>query len=110
MRSDLDVVLLRQPKSTWTSMAQGTANFYALNIINKTSQDLPYEIAVVSPSGYSITPLNLPTMVKAEQKMEGRLVIIRSSQAQRTGDETIRLEVRSRGAVLRTVETTFIGP
>jgi cytochrome c oxidase accessory protein FixG len=110
MRSDLDVVLLRQPKSTWTTMAQGTANFYALNIINKTSQDLPYEIAVVSPSGYSITPLNLPTMVKAEQKMEGRLVIIRSSQAQRTGDETIRLEVRSRGAVLRTVETTFIGP
>ena len=110
MRSDLDVVLLRQPKSTWTTMAQGTANFYSLNIINKTSQDLPYEIAVVSPSGYSITPLNLPTMVKAEQKMEGRLVIIRSSQAQRTGDETIRLEVRSRGAVLRTVETTFIGP
>jgi hypothetical protein len=91
-------------------MAQGTANFYSLNIINKTSQDLPYEIAVVSPSGYSITPLNLPTQVKAEHKMEGRLVIVRSSRTQRTGDETIRLEVRSRGVVLRTIETSFIGP
>lgn len=110
MRSDLDVVLLRQPKSTWTEMAEGTANFYSLNIINKTSQDLPYELIVVSPSGYSIKPLNLPSMVHAEQKMEGRLIIIRSASKGRTGDEKIQLVLRSNGAVLRSFETTFIGP
>ena len=109
-RSDLDVVLLRQPKSTWTTMAEGTANFYALNIINKTAEDLPYELFVVSPSGYSIKPLSLPSTVKAEQKMEGRLIIIRASDSKRFGDEKIQLVLRSRGNVLRTFETTFIGP
>ncbi len=109
-RSDLDVVLLRQPKSTWTEMTEGTANFYSLNIINKTPQDLPYELIVVSPSGYSIKPLNLPPMVKAEQKMEGRLIIIRSASKARKGDEKIQLVLRSNGAVLRSFETTFMGP
>jgi hypothetical protein len=109
-RSDLDVVLLRQPRSTWTVMKEGTANFYALNIINKTSEDLPYELIVVSPTGYVIKPLSLPPKVKAEQKMEGRLIIIRTAQSGRTGDETIQLVLRSRGTVLRTFETTFIGP
>jgi len=109
-RSDLDVVLLRQPRSTWTGMKEGTANFYTLNIINKTSEDLPYELIIVSPTGYVIKPLNLPTKVMAEQKMEGRLIIIRTAQFGRTGDETIQLVLRSRGTVLRTFETTFIGP
>lgn len=109
-RSDLDVVLLRQPKSTWTSMQEGTANFYALNIINKTSDDLPYELIVVSPAGYIIKPLNLPPTVKAEQKMEGRLIIIRTAASDRSGDEKLQLVLRSRGNVLRTFETTFMGP
>lgn len=109
-RSDLDVVLLRQPKSTWTTMKEGTANFYALNIINKTSDDLPYELIVVSPAGYIIKPLNLPPTVKAEQKMEGRLIIIRTAASGRSGDEKLQLVLRSRGNVLRTFETTFMGP
>lgn len=109
-RSDLDVVLLRQPKSTWTTMADGTANFYSLNIINKTSEELPYELIVVSPTGYTIKPLALPGTVKAEQKMEGRFIIVRAAARNGVGDEKIQLVLRSRGSVLRTFETTFMGP
>ncbi|MFI5201932.1 MAG: FixG Ig-like domain-containing protein, partial [Candidatus Kapaibacterium sp.] len=110
LRSNLDVTILRSPGTTWTTTATGgIANFYDLQIINKTPNDLPYSLRVLSPSTASIIPLGLPTSVAKDTIMKGRFLI---TLPKKTGENQIgvTLAVESDGKVMKRITTEFLTP
>lgn len=110
LRSDLDVVVLRQEGTTWVKMPEGVGNFYRLQIINKTSKELPYTLRVVSPSGAILKPLGLDSSVEAQQILKGRFMLILPEDAVLRQDTKVVVNIESNGQVVKTVTTSFVGP
>lgn len=110
MRKDLDVVVLRQEGTTWVIMQDGVANFYRLQIINKTGHDIPYELRLVSPKGFVIKDLGMASSVKAEDILKGRFIIIRQKDAPQTNETKLTLQLSTNGEVFQSVTTSFIAP
>jgi cytochrome c oxidase accessory protein FixG len=110
MRNDLDVVVLRQEGTTWVRTEDGVANFYRIQIINKTSRDLPYTVRIAEPSGYALRPLGLPTVVKKEDIMKGRFIIVRDPKVASSNETKVTLELSANGEVFRTITTSFLAP
>jgi len=110
LRQDLDVVILRQEGTTWVMMQDGIANFYRLQIINKTGKDITYEMRVISPSGYSIKNIGLPSHVSPEQILKGRFIIIQDKHSAQASQDKISIEMISNGQVFRVITTSFISP
>jgi polyferredoxin len=110
LRSDLDVVVLRQEGTTWVKMPEGVGNFYRLQIINKTSKELPYTLRVVSPSGAILKPLGLDSSVEAQQILKGRFMLILPENAVLRQDTKVVVNIESNGQVVKTVTTSFVGP
>ncbi|MBK7032370.1 MAG: cytochrome c oxidase accessory protein CcoG [Ignavibacteria bacterium] len=109
-RHDLDVVVLRQEGTTWVTMQEGIANFYHLQIINKTDHDIPYEMHVTSPHGFSIKNIGLPSHVGSEDILKGRFIIIRENDAPKTTETKLTIEMTTNGKVFHTITTSFIAP
>ena len=118
-RSVFDVNILRAPGTTWTKTADGIANFYQLNIINKQAVAVPYGLAVLSPAGARITPLGLPKRVEAGEGMKGRFLITipptveaaeREHSKHAIPEVDIVLGITSNGALLKQVRTELILP
>jgi cytochrome c oxidase accessory protein FixG len=111
-RTTLDVVVLRSPGTTWTATANGVANFYQLQIINKTSDDLNYTLELVEPKGAKLSPLGLEDRVRSGEIMKGRFMVDVPSQTLNALKETpvLKLNVRSNGQTVRTVTTSMLTP
>lgn len=109
-RSELDVVILRQEGTTWVQTQDGLVNFYRLQIINKSSSDLSYRLTVVSPSGYSLRQIGMPTTVSQGQILKGRFMIIRDSTVVGRTDDKVSVSLTSNTNEVRTVVTSFVGP
>lgn len=110
LRSDLDVVVLRQEGTTWVKMPDGIGNFYRLQIINKTSDPLPYSLRIISPDGAVLKPLGLDYTVDPQQILKGRFMLILPEGTQTTQDTKIVVNIESNGQVVKTVTTSFVGP
>ncbi len=110
LRSDLDVVVLRQEGTTWVKMPDGIGNFYRLQIINKTSDPLPYTLRVVNPTGAVLKPLGLDFTVDPQQILKGRFMLILPEGTKTTPDTKIVVNIESNGQVVKTVTTSFVGP
>ncbi len=110
LRNDLDVVILRQEGTTWQKMSGGVANFYRIQIINKTNTQLSYNMAVVSPQGFTIVPLGVDSLVPAESMSKGRFILVRGANAPAGNDTKVSIELRRNGEPFRTITTSFIAP
>ncbi len=112
-RSTLDINVLRSPGTTWTITADGIANFYELQIINKGARDLPYTLKIVQPAGATITSLGLVPDVPAGQMIKGRFLITMSqslitSTSNRKVD--IFVDVASDDKIVKQVKTELLIP
>lgn len=108
MREMLDVLVLRQEGTTWVKTPTGVANFYRIQIINKSDEELPVEIVVVEPSNASITPIEKLDIVHGGQLAKGRFICtIPASHAH--GALPVTLSIRSNGREIKSVKTSFIG-
>ncbi|MCX6139573.1 MAG: cytochrome c oxidase accessory protein CcoG [Candidatus Kapabacteria bacterium] len=110
IRHDLDVVVLRQEGTTWVIMKEEVANFYRLQIINKTGHDIPYEIHVTSPHGFVIKDLGMPSHVKPGDILKGRFIIVREKDAPQVNESKLTLQLTTNGEVFHVVTTSFIAP
>jgi cytochrome c oxidase accessory protein FixG len=110
LRSDLDIVVLRQEGTTWVKMPDGIGNFYRLQIINKTSEPLTYDLKVVSPQGAALKPLGMESTVQPQQILKGRFMLMMPEGTVTTKDSKIVLNIESGGQVIKTVTTSFVGP
>jgi cytochrome c oxidase accessory protein FixG len=110
-RHDLDVLVLRQPGTLFTTTSEGRiANFYTLQAFNRTSRPLRFSLDVLEPRGATIRPLGTLDRVGAHTLVEGRF-LLEAPPASLTGPTTaVRLAVRADGTSVGTIETRLLGP
>ncbi len=112
-RSTLDINVLRSPGTTWTFTSDGIANFYELQIINKSGRDLPYSLTIAQPAGATLTSLGLATDVPAGQMIKGRFLITmpqRLITATSNRKVDILLNVASGDKIVKQVKTELLTP
>src|SRR5581483_3620452 len=112
-RSDLAVNILRSPGTTWTVTANGSANFYDAEIINKSGSDLPIVLNVEHPSKATLTTLGLATYVKAGEIAKGRFIVTIPASIAGTGTQhniDITIDAVSNGKVIKQIRTEFLTP
>ena len=113
VRSNLAVNILRSPGTTWTVTADGTANFYDAEIINKGGNDLPITLTVEQPANAKITMLGLATNVKAGEIAKGRFLITVPPNITGTGANhkiDIMIDAISNGTIIKKVKTELLTP
>jgi cytochrome c oxidase accessory protein FixG len=110
-RAAVETTLLRAPGGLYETAADGgIENLYLLNLVNKTSRDLPVELRLESPAGTLTVMGGGPLVVPREQMATGS-VLVELQPAALTGHNTkLKIGVFSGGKRLQTVNTSFIGP
>jgi cytochrome c oxidase accessory protein FixG len=110
-RPPLDVLVLRQPGTLYVTVGDdAVANFYTLQVINRTNATHTLEYLPVSPPGAEIEALGAVYTVEPYGLIESRL-LVRIPKSALTGPSMpLRLEVRSNGGPLTTIDTMFLGP
>lgn len=110
-RRDLDVVILRQPGTLYTTATGGdVTNFYQIQALNRTGRDAAFSVDVLRPAGGRVTPLGRIDRVGAYELLEGRL-LLRLPAGNITGATTpVTFAIRSGGSVVQTIESAFLGP
>jgi cytochrome c oxidase accessory protein FixG len=111
IRPDLDVLILRQPGTLYVDTGGGAvANFYTVQIINRTNGVHALEYSAVSPAGARIEALGPIDRAEPHGVTESRLLVRLPVAALAGASTPLRLEVRADGKVLEMIDTTFIGP
>jgi cytochrome c oxidase accessory protein FixG len=110
-RRDLDVLILRQPGTLYTSAAAGeVANFYDVQALNRTRQITTFSIEVVEPAGATVTPLGRLNEVGPYGLAEGRLLLRLPTSALAGPSTPVRFVVRTGNGVVQTIDSAFLGP
>ena len=110
-RRDLDVLILRQPGTLYTTIAGGdVANFYNVQALNRTSQARSFRIEVVEPRGATITPLGDLGAVDAYGVAEGRLLLRVRPADLRGANTPVRFAITAVDGGVQTIESSFLGP
>jgi hypothetical protein len=109
-RPDLDIAVLRQPGTLAATLAGGdVANFYTVQVFNRSHLARPLEIAAVEPAGATVRPLGPLDRVAAHGLVEGRLLLILPKAVASQPVQPVTLELRSGSAVVSRVQSSFIG-
>jgi cytochrome c oxidase accessory protein FixG len=110
-RTDLDVLVLRQPGPLYIDLPGGDlGNLYTLQALNRTNRPASFDVEVVEPRGATLTPLGAVGAVAPHDVLDGRF-LLRVPRASLTGTSTpVRAVVRSEGKVVQEIRTTFLGP
>jgi cytochrome c oxidase accessory protein FixG len=108
-RPALDVVVLRQPGTLYASLPDGRiANFYDVQVFNRSAARLPFELVAVEPPAAATTPIGLLNRVDAHELAAGRLLV--TLPAPSTTTTPVRFELRVAGQRVRHVASSFVGP
>ncbi len=86
------------------------ANFYNIELINKTYDDINLELKVISPQNGTITPLGqISPLLKQTEKSARFFMALPENELQ--GVQTkVKFGIYSEGKLLKEVESTFLGP
>ncbi len=111
VRHDLDVLILRQPGTLYATFDGDTvANFYNLQVINRTARTHDLEYRVVSPAGATVTPLGQVGSAAPNGLIESRLLVKVPSENLTGAATPVRFEVKSDGRVIEVIDSSFLGP
>ncbi len=110
-RSDVEATLLRAPGSLFQQMPDGRfSNLYTVQVINKTSRDLPVELRLESPAG-TLTVMGAGTITVPSQKLAENSVLIElDHNTMKSGTTPVVIGVYSNNKKMQTLKTAFIGP
>ena len=77
-RRDVDVLVLRQPGTLYVALPGGDfANFYNVQVLNRTGQPAAFEIEVIEPTGATMTALGPLGPVAPHSVLDGRFLLPR---------------------------------
>lgn len=111
LRSDVETTVLRTPGQMYQQLTDGTiSNLYNIQIVNKTFNDLPLHVDLVSPAGeikYVGQELN---MVRQDSLAEGVFFIVLDRNQIHQIKTPVVISVKSAGKEIDRVETNFMGP
>ena len=103
-------VILREPGRTYNSLPNGAfSNFYNFKVFNKTLQEKPVEIRLLSPPG-EIHYLGELEKVGAHDLVEGRFMVFLNGSDMNPARTPVTFGLYSDGQLLHTRESVFIGP
>ena len=110
-RPALDVLILRQPGTMYTTVAGGDfANFYTVQALNRTRRATMFAIQAVAPRGATVTMLGPAGEVGPYGVAETR-ILLRVPSGSLTGASTpVTFAIRSEGLVVQQVQSAFLGP
>jgi cytochrome c oxidase accessory protein FixG len=110
-RADLDVLILRQPGTLYVEAENGAiANFYTVQVINRTSRTHSLEYSVIDPAGAVIEPLGQISESAPFGLIESRLLIKIPRALLKSAATPIQIEVRANGRQLERIESSLLGP
>jgi cytochrome c oxidase accessory protein FixG len=110
-REPIDVLILRQAGTMHATLSDGTvANFYTVQVFNRTGGRLPFEIRAVLPVGATVTRLGLPSDVQPHALLEGRLLLAVPAGSLTATATPVRFDLRVGGGDVRHIDSSFIGP
>jgi hypothetical protein len=109
-RTKVETTILRVPGALYNELPNGNiSNIYNIQIANKTFEDLPIELKLINSKGN----LNIAgASIKAEKNNTTESAfVIDLPISEITGLKTeITIEVWSKGKLIETVKTNFLGP
>jgi hypothetical protein len=110
MRSDLETTILREPGTLYQELPNNrVSNIYGLQVINKTFDDIDFEIRLLEPSG-DLVSLGDIGSVPAQSLSEGRFMV-QLDEEKLTGLQTeLTFSIIVDGEQIETVKTGFLGP
>jgi cytochrome c oxidase accessory protein FixG len=110
-RPDIDVLILRQPGTLAASVGRdNVANFYNVQVINRTSRTQQLEYRVTTPTEARVMPLGPIEHAGPNALLDSRL-LIEVPASRLAGPATpVTLEVRSNGRLVDTIQSSFINP
>jgi len=110
-RPDLDVLILRQPGTMYQKTGTGEyVNFYVFQGINKTYNDLPVEIQLISPEQGKITPLGILSPIKHQTNKEIRFILTLPKNQLHASKTKVKFAVISNGKTMKEIESSFVSP
>jgi cytochrome c oxidase accessory protein FixG len=110
-RPALDVLILRQAGTLFTPVeGDRLANFYTVQVFNRTGQSQTFEIVAVEPDDARITPLGPLSNVAPYALLESRLALAVPASETAGAATPVRFEVRTGGRTLQRIESSFVGP
>ena len=112
MRRDaLDVLILRQAGTLHVALPDdAVANFYTVQVFNRTGARVPFDIVGVKPADTRVTRLGLPSAVEPHALLEGRLLLAVPRSRLSGAATPVHFEIRVAGHAPRVVTSSFIGP
>jgi cytochrome c oxidase accessory protein FixG len=109
-RTDLDVTILRSPGMFFQERPDGRiSNVYDVKVLNKTFGAMPISVRLIDPAG-EVQMLGGDLVVASQEIVEGKMVVILPREQIVRLSTPVRLGVYGGEQLLRTVQTTFLGP
>ena len=109
-RSQVDGTLLRARGSTYQLLDDGTvSNLYSLELINKTSNDIPFNLEVLD-SDMTIRMVNPLKTLKAGTTAQMTFFLVSPQQSVKTYKTDVKVGVVASGKAIETMKTTFVAP
>ncbi len=110
-RPDIDATVLRAPGALSQMLPSGKIeNLYTVQLINKTSRDLPLDFVLENTPGIIQVMGAGKLMAPAERLTQTSLLIQLSPNLLHDGRKKLTIGIYSNGRLVETVNTAFIGP
>jgi cytochrome c oxidase accessory protein FixG len=111
-RSDVETTMLRAPGALFqATVDHRLSNLYTVKLVNKTSRDVPIEMRLVdSPGQLNLMGGSNELLVPKQQLTQTSVLIELPPTDLTNGKRRLKVGVYSRGKLLQTLETVFIGP
>lgn len=109
-RNPVEATIMRSQGTLFQDMGEGKiANLYDIKLINKTSQDLPLELRLLSLNG-EVKIIGNDPVVKKQSLGEAVFFIILDKNLIPKGKLVLKVGVFSGGRMLDKADATFFGP
>jgi hypothetical protein len=109
-RSEVQATVLRAQGALFQKMPNGHySNLYTIRVVNKTSREIPIELKLEKVAG-SLTVIGGEIVVQPQKQAETSVLIELEPSAMKSGTTPVVVGVYSRGRLLETRATAFIGP
>lgn len=110
LRSDLDVLIVRQSGSLWVNTEDGVANFYNMQVINKTDDVQQMSVDIAEPKGAIVTVLGPLRSIEPNSIAKGRLLVVVPDRVRMTENSSVTLVVRSGATEIMRTDVSFVAP
>jgi cytochrome c oxidase accessory protein FixG len=110
LRPDTETSIFREPGTLYQELPNNMySNIYNLKVLNKSFEDLDFELRLENPEGEIVSLGSIET-IPSQNSAEGRF-LVKLSQKALTGLQTkLTFGVYSKGKKLETITSGFLGP